>query len=74
MSGVEWSVRQWWEKDGNVLCSERRAPTQNRGRAIKVRRYIDPADGALVVTQEWLPGRVYTQRLMPEVAGVADTI
>lgn len=78
VEGVLWTTRTWWE-DGHVLCSERRSEQQNKGRAIIVRRWVEPvavpsdngkahegegeeAD-VLVVTQEWAPGKIFTQRL-----------
>jgi hypothetical protein len=76
LEGVVWTTRVWWE-DGCVLCSERRSADQNGGEPITVRRWIEPSeataggggggggreDDCLVVTQQWAPGKVFTQRL-----------
>ena len=59
--GVVWDMRTWWE-DGGVLCSEKVAPSQNGGRPLLCRRVVT-ADNLLTVTQEWAPGKVFTQVL-----------
>ena len=69
VKGVMWSTRVWWEA-GGVLCSERRSSQQNKGRPITVRRWVERA-GELVVTQEWAPGKVFTQRLVRAAAAVS---
>ena len=71
VKGAMWSTRVWWE-EGGVLCSEKRSNQQNKGRPIKVRRWVTQAPAApgakpepvLMVTQEWAPGKVFTQRLV----------
>lgn len=60
--GVVWKVRQWWES-GGVLCSEKASASQNGGRPITCRRQTSQGGMRLVVTQEWAPGKVFTQTL-----------
>ena len=50
-------------EDATVLCSVKTSPKQNGGRPITARRYVTP-EGALIVTQEWAAGKVFTQKLV----------
>lgn len=60
--GVMWKVKAWWE-DRGVLCTQRVAASQNGGRPIICRRTTSEDGRRLVVTQEWAPGKVFTQSL-----------
>ena len=63
--GIEWTWKNSWEADG-TLCSERTCPSKNSGNPIVVRYVVDDASGELVVTQQWAPNRIFTQRLVKE--------
>lgn len=62
MNDVTWTTRAWWEEDG-VLCTEKTSPAKNGGRPIRARREVSIDGKHLTVTQEWAPGKVFTQQL-----------
>ena len=61
VKGVTWHMKVYWDpKAPGVLCTEKISPKQNGGRPITIRRWVDAT--GLNVSQEWAPGKVFTQR------------
>lgn len=61
VKGVTWHMKVYWDpKAPGVLCTEKISPKQNGGRPITIRRWVDAT--GLNVSQEWAPGKVFSQK------------
>ena len=60
LAGQTWQLRNYWSE--GCCITEKSCAAQNCGKPILVKRSVTP-DGLLVVTQEWEPGKVFTQTL-----------
>lgn len=61
---MTYAVQGFWEGEGDTakFVTRRVTPLLNEGKPNTMKRWVDPATGELVITQDWGTGKVFTAR------------